>query len=192
MAEIISILIATILHIVFRFTIFINRQKHELLSLMGFSDFLILLSITMFLQNLHVFPERYKHTSSLMAMIFEIIFCLFFMEVGTVVMWARIEVFIEIALKNIFKADKLNLYQELGGDSMLGFIIISLAFYFLIYSILVTQNALNISNTFLDLISKLQKTNLNCPESDSRIPQKNSKLRWKKRRLLSSWREISE
>lgn len=86
------------------------------------------------------------------------------MEVSTVAMWARIETFIELAFKTIFVANKFNLYEESGGDSMLGFIILSLACYFLVYTIIVTENSQTIANSFFELLEKLQSRPIACPQ----------------------------
>jgi hypothetical protein len=77
-------------------------------------------------------------------------------------------------MKQIFKANKLSLYNEIGGDSMLGFIIISIAFYFLVYTIIATQNTSSVTNFFMDLIGKLQTSSLRCPQE---IPPQRVKKR---------------
>lgn len=164
MTELISIAIAVVIHVIFRFTIFINCQNHNLMSLMGLSSFLVLASISMYLRNFQFITERYKKKSKFFAIISEIVFCSFAMEVSTLVIWSNFETLIELTLKTIFKANKLNLYEEIGGDSILGFIIMSIAFYFLIYSIIVTQNTMSLANFFVEMLGKLQARPINkCP-----------------------------
>lgn len=134
------------------------------MSLMGISSLLILTSVSMYLRNFHLFTERYKKKSKFFAIISEIIFSSLMMEVATLVIWTRFEALIEFMMKTILKENKLNLYDEIGGDSMLGFIIMSASTYFLIYSIMVTENSMNVANYFVDMIGKLQTRPFKCPQ----------------------------
>lgn len=131
---------------------------------MGISSLLILASVSMYLRNFQFVTERYKKKSRLFAIISEMVFCSFMMEVSTLIIWSKFETLIELTLKTIFKANKLNLYEEIGGDSILGFIILSIAFYFLIYSIMVTQNTSSLGNIFVVILGKLQTTSFKCPQ----------------------------
>lgn len=70
-------------------------------------------------------------------------------------------------MKAMYKENQLHLYEELGGDSILGFIIIFIALYFFIYSIIVTQNTMSVANFFENLIEKLQVKNFKCPQEIS-------------------------
>lgn len=168
MTEIISIIIAALCHFIFRFTIFFDEQKHNPMSLMGISTVFILASICMFLRNLSLFPDRFKRNS--MFIVMEVLACFFVIELFTLVVWLRIGAFFEFVIKGALAAKKLNLYDEMGGDSLLGFFIISISIYFLIYTIQVTENTATIGKACAELIKKLQIKEFICQNStNSRI-----------------------
>jgi hypothetical protein len=178
MTERLSICIAALIHFIFRFTLFIEQQKHPLTtSLMGISNVLILASFSMFLRNFTIIPTRYKQKSHFVVAFVEIFCCLFLMEVVTLVIWTNFETFIEYFIKVAFKANKLVLYEEMGGDSLLGFFILTIAIYFFAYTIQVTQNTQLLENLMAALISKMELREMICkgaeksPEAHRSVPK---------------------
>lgn len=148
MAELLSLVYATLLHYLFRVTIFLDTQKFESTSLVGFSSVLILMSVLMFLSDINFMPSRYRRVSEFMYILIETIICIFLIEVFVVLMWTKLEIGIEMVLKSILMENQLNLYHEMGGDNLVGFIIVLIASSFTIYTAIVT-NCLNHLTNFV-------------------------------------------
>jgi hypothetical protein len=86
----------------------------------------------------------------------EIILVLISLEISVNLIWMRLQILIEFLVKFMLKESKLNLYQEMGGDRLLEFIILSMAAYFLYYSAMITNNSGNFKSYADELIGKFQ------------------------------------
>ncbi|CAO1325078.1 unnamed protein product [Diamesa serratosioi] len=151
MAELLSLVFATLLHYLFRVTIFLDTQKFQATSLVGFSSILILISVLMFLSDLNFMPERYRRVSEFMYILIETIISIFLIEVFVVLIWSKLEVGIEFVLKSVLMENQLNLYQDMGGDNLVGFIIVIIATAFATYSAIVTSCLNHFTVFVLDL-----------------------------------------
>lgn len=142
---------------------------------MGISSLFILLSICMFLQRSNLIPQRYKNYSYQAAVLMEIIICFFVIELFLLVVWLRFEACVEFLIKRAFRAKKLRLYEEMGGDSLLGFFIITISTYFFMYSLQVTENGDTFSNLAFEILGKLQPNQYMCQQrKENEFSQKNS------------------
>lgn len=138
MAQLISLLFAVIIHYIFRVTIFLDMHKSETTSLVGFSSLLILMSVVMFLSDLDFMACRYRNASEFMFILLETIICIFLIEVFVVLIWSKLEVGIELVLKTTLMENELNLYHDMGGDNLIGFIIVLISASFTTYAAIVT------------------------------------------------------
>lgn len=139
MAQLISLLFSVILHYIFRVTIFLDMHKFETTSLVGFSSLLILMSILMFLSDLDFMPDRYRSASEFMFILLETIICIFLIEVFVVLIWTKLEIGIELVLKTTLMENELNLYHDIGGDNLIGFLIVLISVSFTAYAAIVTS-----------------------------------------------------
>ena len=139
MTHSISIIFALIVNLVFRQYIFETDYKFGTLS--GFSSLIMLFSTCIHLKNINILPEHHKKISQIIYVMIEIILVLVSLEISVNLMWMRLQILIEFIMKYLLMDNKLNLYQEMGGNSLLGFIIISIAIYFLYYSLMITNNS---------------------------------------------------
>ncbi|KAL7034824.1 hypothetical protein ACKWTF_008117 [Chironomus riparius] len=139
MVHSVSIVFALIVNLVFRQYFFDTDYKFGTLS--GFSSLLMLFSTSIHIKNINILPEHHKKISQIIYVMIEIILVLISLEISVNLMWMRLQILIEFIMKYLLMDNKLNLYQEMGGDSLLGFIILSIAIYFLYYSLMITSNS---------------------------------------------------
>ena len=143
MTDYTATVIAMIIHFLFRVSIFLDIPKEPCTSVLGMSSFMILLTTVMFLNDVEIFPERYKISAPKIITIFiESVLSLFIIEVVVVLIWSKIEYLIEYLFKLVLMEENLNLYDEMGGDNLVGLIITILSSTILAYASLAT-NSLN-------------------------------------------------
>lgn len=143
MTDYTATVIAMIIHFLFRVSIFLDIPKESCTSVLGMSSFMILLTTVMFLNDVEIFPERYKISAPKIISIFiETVLSLFIIEVVVVLIWSKIEYLIEYLFKLVLMEENLNLYDEMGGDNLVGLIITILSSTILAYASLAT-NSLN-------------------------------------------------
>lgn len=151
MAQLLSLIFATLLNYLFRVTIFLDMQKYQPTSLVGFSSVLILLSVIMFLSDIDFMPDRYRNVSEFMFILLETIMCIFLIELFVILIWTKLEIGIEMVLKTMLMENQLNLYQEMGGDNLIGFIIVLIAASFTCYAAIVTSSLYHFTAFLFDL-----------------------------------------
>jgi Domain of unknown function (DUF4818) len=118
------------------------------------SSNLILASVCMFLRGIDVFPEKFHEAKMVVRIVSEVILCVFFIEVCVIHVWSKLVVLVEFFVKLILME---SVYEEIGGNYLLGLCIFASATYFLKYSIKVTKNAKSVIATVRQLKLKLVK-----------------------------------
>lgn len=139
MSELSTILIASFIYISSRFLL--HQPFIITNSLIIFSNAEILLCAGMYLRNINFLPQHYQSASKIMFATIEAISNLIFFEVFVGKVWTRLKLAIEFGLKMILMDYKLNLYEEIGGNNLLAWLIVSIASFFLIYTLLATKNS---------------------------------------------------
>lgn len=135
--------IAMVIHFFFRMSIFLDIPKEPCTSILGASSFMILISTVMFLNDVEIFPERYKTSApKILSLFIESVLSLFIIELVVVLIWSKIEYMIEYLFKLVLMEKNLNLYDEMGGDNLIGLIITILSSAILAYASIAT-NSLN-------------------------------------------------
>lgn len=129
MVQTISIVIAAVIHFLFRETIFFNVDPYCCSSLIGFASFFVLAAICMFLSDIELVPLRYSDYSPMMFMILETILSIVFIEFFIVMVWSKVEFCLEFVLGA----------KTFGGGVLLKIIIVLLSLALLLYSAIATH-----------------------------------------------------
>lgn len=132
----------------------------------------------MHLTRINILPERYKKASLFMYILNETILVVIILEISVNLIWKRVQIGIECLMKLLLLDNTLHLYKEMGGDSLLGFIIACLTVYFVCYSISITISKQNMGHMLDGVIGKFHKTEERnvacCVPSEICKPQQNS------------------
>ncbi|KAG5676691.1 hypothetical protein PVAND_006507 [Polypedilum vanderplanki] len=142
-----SIAIAAFISSVLNWAIFIEPKPTCTDYIGTFPALMIILSMCFILTDLQL-PERYRK-SSFVFFIVETIISIFAIEVIVIYFWARIENVIVKMIKLCLSQG--NLYEEMGGDRFLGFLLTAFTSTILLASIKVTKSTETIIRSIVSL-----------------------------------------
>jgi hypothetical protein len=104
------------------------------------------IAVNLFLKDIKFFPQRYYDASLIISIVLEVIFNLFSLELFIQTIWLRLQFVIEFMMKYFLMARELALFEQMGGDNLLACMIFSMSTYFLMLSIILTNNTMNVTS----------------------------------------------
>lgn len=123
MVSISAIFFTALFHLCMRVSIFFEQPKNQCSPAPEIASWLFVVSIFMLLLDNEVFPIKYQCISSFFQTMAETFLSLIITEFSMLVLWCNLEKAAFTFMKYSLSECKSNLYMDMGGDRLVGFLV---------------------------------------------------------------------
>lgn len=118
-----AVVFTVILHLCMRVSIFYEQPKNQCSPAPEIGSWLFVVSIFMLLLDNEILPTKYRCIPSICQALGETFISLVITEFSMLVLWCNLEKAAFTFMKYALSEKSSNLYMDMGGDKLVGFII---------------------------------------------------------------------
>lgn len=134
-----ALILATLVHILLRVSIFIEQPTNNCSSAPTLASLIYLASTLMVIYDYNIYPKRYTNIPVPCQRFAEVVMILLLIEFSTVVVWCSLERTFQRLLKCILLEKSSNMYYDMGGDFLTGGILIFCSIFIFVNTALATD-----------------------------------------------------
>ena len=126
-----AVVLTAIIHLLMRISVFYEQPKNQCSPAPEMGSWFFVLSVFMILSDNDIYPYRYRCIPVICQNLVETFISIVATEFSTIVLWCNLEKAAFRFTKCILSEGSSNLYNDMGGDMLVGFLLTLLGLFIL-------------------------------------------------------------